>query len=93
MEVRRQRQVVTGPKRTAAQVVEVAASNAFGCEGPGRNFKEGASFNVTRETTTKRMVQKQCVRQVPYMVNEIVEEKQIKRVPAASAALRTLARD
>ncbi len=55
--------------------------NTHGNDGPGRNFKEGATFNVVNTYTTTRMVQEQRVKKVQYTVNEIVEERQIKRVP------------
>jgi hypothetical protein len=53
----------------------------YACDGPGRTFKECASYKVVNTYTTKKMVQEHCVKTVHYTVNEIVCEKQIKRVP------------
>jgi len=52
-----------------------------GADAPGRAFKEGAHFDVSRVTTTTRMVQEQRVKKVQHIVNVMVEDRRINRVP------------
>jgi hypothetical protein len=51
------------------------------CEGPGRSFQEGAQICRDVCTTSCRMVQEQCVKQVPYTVWRTVSEECVKKVP------------
>jgi hypothetical protein len=53
----------------------------YGCDGPGRVFKECANFTVTRTYCTTHMVQEQRVKRVQYTVNVMVEERVVKCVP------------
>ena len=49
--------------------------------GPGRSFVEGAVIRQNVTYTTTRMVQEQCVKQVPYTVMQNVVENCTKKVP------------
>ncbi len=67
--------------RSATGAYADAKGDTHGSDGPGRSFKEGASFKVVTTHTTKKMVTEHLVKKVQYTVNEIVCEKQIKRIP------------
>src|SRR5262249_4254422 len=53
----------------------------YDCEGPGRCFKEGAQVCKTYTTTSCRMVQEVCKKQVPVTTYRTVQEVCVKKVP------------
>jgi hypothetical protein len=56
------------------------AGNAYGCEGPDRNFKEGATYNRMVPYTVTKMVPYTTTVKVPYQVTEMVPCTVCKKV-------------
>jgi hypothetical protein len=74
------RQVPVTTQRMARGAFVDASGTGYPCEGPGRNFKEGATYNKMVPSTVCKMVPVTTTVRVPYQVTEMVPCTVCKRV-------------